>query len=90
MHFFAENHRKPDASQYERKDFRLNFADEELRELIPSPIQTVDSISEIEQDFDSGKMLLKSLDFDPLVYSSDTLVDLSLEIFMEVLLVKPR
>ena len=35
-------------------------------------------------DFDHGKKLLRSLDFDALCYSDDVLVELCVEIFVEV------
>jgi len=38
------------------------------------------------RDFGHGKSMLASLDFDAMSYSEDTLTDLAVEIFMEVLL----
>ena len=37
-----------------------------------------------QHDFDHGKELLRSLDFDALCYSDDVLVELCVEVFVEV------
>ena len=45
----------------------------------------IPSDSGVERDFRHGKGMLKSMDFDAMSYSTDTLTELAVEIFMEVL-----